>query len=143
MYTVDGIPKASARAFELLHKLETCELPFDGLPENPQHGAIGAVSPDCRHVTIALWNEREHAKDDQDWTVVVNAEEYDRATITRIEPHRGSAFETWQAMGEPRDCDEESLQKLWQASEPVIKDLVPGAELQIRPGTVALLELYR
>ncbi len=143
MYTVDGIPKASARAFELLHGLETCELPLTGLPENPQHGAIGAVSPNGKSVTIALWNLHEHRKEDRDWEV-----EFDfgdskarHVSVRRILPRQGSAFEVWQDMGEPRDCDEEQFKALWNASEPILEDVDVSKPVGVPAGSVALVEI--
>ena len=147
MITADGIPKASARAFELLHRMETKSLAVDGLPGNPRHGCLAAASPDGRRVTLALWNETEHAKPDEPWTVriVPSGDAFSTATLTRITPGNGSAFERWQEMGEPNDLDDAGLAELRAASELRDEPLSRDSEhaLDLAPGTAAFLVLER
>ncbi|MFP4352364.1 MAG: GH39 family glycosyl hydrolase [Puniceicoccaceae bacterium] len=147
MITVDGIPKASARAFELMHHLETGPLAVEGLPENPRHGCLAAASPDGRRVTLALWNEVEHAKPDEPWSLELRPTglPFSQASLTRIAPGQGSPFEKWQEMGEPANLDDAGLAELRAASELRAETLpLPsGTTLEIPPGTAAFLVLER
>ncbi len=72
MCTVDGIPKASARAFELLHRLESGIARVEGAPEGAQRGCIPSISADGSRVTIVLWNQREREGGNDDWRVRVD-----------------------------------------------------------------------
>lgn len=150
LYTKTGIPKPSARAFELLHRMvgwrvvcESSNDPVDGL-------ACLADSGD--RAWVMLWNLVEDP-DRPAYTTRVTvrlrglAEGWWTCRGTSIAPGQCDPFLTWQAMGSPERLTPEQEQALRRASAlpPARRVPVTGDTLSLdMPGyAVVLLELTR
>jgi xylan 1,4-beta-xylosidase len=131
------IPKASFRAFELLHLLGDKRIPVDS--EN----ALATKGKDGR-VVLALWNYAEPGEHvaDRAFSIQLKGIKARKAVVRTVGPGNGSALEAWQAMGSPALPTLAQIQALKKASElaparsvSVSSPIVLGAQ------TLALVEL--
>ena len=120
LYTVDGIPKSAARAFELFHGLEAREVPVRHGAANARRGILASCDPARRKVRAILWNHREEGRAAAAWDAEVDLGRFSavRAETHRIEPGRGSAYEAWKRMGMPANLSVPQRRRLLAASEP-------------------------
>jgi xylan 1,4-beta-xylosidase len=133
------IPKASFRAFELLHKLGDTRI------EVSSENALVTKTKDGT-VVLALWNYAEPGETvpDRSFSIQLNGMKAKQARIEMVGPGKGSALEAWKAMGSPALPTQEQIQALREASElapavtqPASKPIVLGGQ------TLALVELVK
>jgi xylan 1,4-beta-xylosidase len=98
LYTVDGVAKSAARAFEFFRELLPMRHELDGLPESAARGALFTTDAERRSAVVLLWN---HLADENSpavpWQVEIDPGAVGGAEIVRREilPGAGSACETW------------------------------------------------
>lgn len=144
MFSVDGIRKSAARAFEFWHSLEGERLKIEGLPGEAARGAI--ATGDGNKICALLWNHCEPGEKIGPWQVNLKLAggTKGKAEVHWILPGQGSAYEAWLKMGSPANLRATQLKSLQQASKPkktvcrINRDGV--IQLKIHPGTVCLLK---
>jgi xylan 1,4-beta-xylosidase len=165
LYTVDGIAKSAARAFELMHRLLPRQMPLSGLPENPARGALATCDPAREKLAILFWNHSEHIEIDEHGHPIPAKSDHVGTTktglwktrldlgrwrprhghITRILPGAGSAYESWVAMQSPDNLTSAQLRRLQKASLPRVEKMTPRPgtpiDIDVPVGTVALMTL--
>lgn len=151
---IQGIPKASYRAFELLKRLRGERLGVAGL-ENPE-GRRGAVATrENGVIRMLLWNhEPDPAKARDVWQETVqlpwSASPEARVIETVLRAGAGSPYETWKEMGSPHNLTSAELRLLQSHSQPAMR-LLDGAAnagtlslpVALAAGEVLMLEIAR
>jgi xylan 1,4-beta-xylosidase len=140
LFTVDDIPKAAARTFELFARLGDRKLNVTGLPSSKEQGAVASLASNTRECAIVLWN---HAS--VEWKLDLSVvSSVAQARLTSIKPARGSAYEAWLDQGAPGNLKSCQHNQLLQASKPETRAVLAsnsGFKLNITPGTTVLLEV--
>jgi xylan 1,4-beta-xylosidase len=140
LLTVDDIPKATFRAFEFFHRLESHALEVSGQPETAERGAFGSASGDGQRLAILLWNTATLGQ----WPVRLQVPPgYRAGPLEQILPGQGSAYETWIDQGRPLNLSSDTFALLQDASVPAVNSAWSGTELMLPPGTVAFLTFQR
>ena len=119
MYTVDGVAKSAARAFGLWHGLEGDRIGVQGLPTTAARGAFATRHRKSGATGVMLWNHIEPGLKPSPWSITLQMGPSRRrsATVLSIEPQRGSAYETWLALGKPLNLTPAQQQRLEAASQ--------------------------
>jgi xylan 1,4-beta-xylosidase len=117
LMTLHGIPKASYRAFELLHKLGS-EIYDDQFSEGnldvytidkPQAGAIQILA--VNHNSFSQDNFAEQVS-----ITIEGLSSFVKATVERIDNENGNAIASWQALGSPEYISEAERYTMLAAS---------------------------
>jgi xylan 1,4-beta-xylosidase len=108
-----SIPKASFRAFELLHQLGEKRI------DSPQEALITERSDGA--LVIALWNYAEPGEVVAARHVLLKIQgKHGRAksfTVQYVDPQHGSALAAWKAMGSPATPSKAQIEELRAASQ--------------------------
>jgi xylan 1,4-beta-xylosidase len=116
LMTIDGVPKPSYSAFELLRRLGDELLLVDGL-----HDTLDAwVARGRGQLTVMLTHHAlpEHAIADERVVVeLAHCPEPIRATVERIDERHANATRYWRALGEPDWLTPEQVEQLRTASQ--------------------------
>ncbi len=134
-----GIPKASFRVFELLHRLG------EERAASPSENALVTKRPDDSFV-VALWNYAEPGETGSPKTFHIELKNSLAKSfrLQKVAPGSGSSLEAWKNMGSPTDPTQQQIADLIKASE-----LVPAERHQasspitLPPQGLALLEFDR
>lgn len=115
LLNIHGIAKPSYRAFQLLHRLGTDELPVSGTHETIDVWVV------CREheITVVLTNHAlpRHPIDLQQVHIILsNAAAPCSASIARIDEQHANAKRSWEEMGAPEYLSAAALEKLHDAS---------------------------
>ncbi|HRK22621.1 MAG TPA: hypothetical protein PLX06_12470, partial [Fimbriimonadaceae bacterium] len=158
LLTIDGIPKASFRAFEMLAELkgERVEVVSDLHPKAPssfsgenEEGVGVTAFRDGEILRLLLWNDASVA-DPQTWedSILVEADSPQTLTRRQIRKGKGSAYESWIEVGRPHEITPLQKQALLAASEPQTSMLTleptdgkVTISFRLEPGEVALFEV--
>ncbi len=170
LVTIDGIPKASFRAFEMLAQLKGHRLSpsFEGggrgvddasanqcTPRSPtptppsREGRGVAVFRDGEILRLLAWNDASVAEP-QEWSETLQLSLNGPSVATRrlVKAGQGSAFETWVEMGRPQELTPAQLEALQYASQPAcrIEPIEPSSgmakiELRLLPGEIEAIEI--
>ena len=133
------IPKASFRAFELLHKLGDTRIQVDS------DNAL-ATKTKNGEVVLALWNYAEPGETvaERSFTIQVNGMKAKRVRIQIVGPGKGSPLDAWKAMGSPALPTQAQIQALRKASELTPVETQSVGKPIVLPGeTLALVELLK
>ncbi len=147
LYTVDHIPKSSARAFELWEMLRGDRVSIGGLPSSIERHAFATFDQESGDIGILLWNHMEPDIEPIPWEVSISLDIpiHPVAEVKSIVPHRGSAYESWIDMGRPLNLTNGQLSELQRASAFETKDVTSSAEgafhFTIAPGTLTLVQI--
>ena len=131
-----GIPKASFRAFELLHQLGDQRL------DSGADDMVLTKRPDGTLVA-AFWNYAEPGESGNQKTVRLRFKDGRKAKyrMQMVAPGSGSALEDWIRMGKPAFPDREQLSRLMAASQ-----MLPATEhsltdpIHLAPNELALVQ---
>jgi xylan 1,4-beta-xylosidase len=130
-----SIPKASFRAFELLHTLGDRRLPIqseNALVTKSQNG----------HWMIALWNYAEPGDNAVAKTFTLSVKGAKKYSIRSVGPASGSALEAWKKLGSPVSPTPRQIQLLVAASAlPPAQTSPANRPIVLGPQTLAVLEL--
>ena len=132
LLNLQGIPKASYRAFQLLHKL--------GEEMYVKTGAQGTVDVygvrknTCRAVQFLAVNHHSllHDITEEEIQIRLTGASPVKVTIERLDDTHGNALACWQAMGEPEYPDRSQLALLEAAS------YTKEETAQVKDGTISL-----
>ena len=149
LYTVDGIPKSGARAFEFWNALRGERMEVEGAPEGAVRGAFAVRDPETATLRVILWNHQEGkaGRSRAPWKVTLRTEEggAERGRLDSLLPCHGSAYEAWTAMKRPANLSRTQRARLHAASRPKTVSLRAGKEgvwkVSVPPGTAHLLTL--
>ena len=138
LLNVNDIPKASYHAFRLLNQLsgERVACAFDA-DKCSGHGAISAIEGDI--LRMLVWNYRQPESDGKVLTFKFNG--IAQNTVIKgefIQPHNGSAYETWRQLDSPDYLNRKSFDALEAAAIPMTKTLSADDEITLAPGTLAM-----
>lgn len=137
LLTVNDVPKSSFHAFRLLaeHTGEQVGVSVTG--------DVGALATRQGKTTrVLLYHYAEPDTSPSPVAVALSGLPAAKAVRgERVEPHRGSAYETWREMGSPMFTNRAVLDALEAASRPATFTLEPAAELKLTlaPGTIVQL----
>lgn len=137
LITVNDVPKSSYHAFRLLNEHRGQRL--DASVDAPGVGVL--ASRDGDELRVLLYHHQEPDAPPAS-AVTMDLDALPAGTIhgERIEPHHGSAYETWVEMGRPMFVNRGILDALEQASRPATFTLGPGERrLQLAAGTIVQL----
>ena len=134
-----GIPKASFRVFELLHRLGDQRL------ASPSENALVTRRPDGSFV-VALWNYAEPGEQGSPKTFHLSTRNSPLKSFTMqlVAPGSGSSLEAWKAMGSPVSPTQTQILQMIKASE-----LAPAerrsssSAITLAPQSLAVLEFDR
>jgi len=115
LLTLNGIPKPTYRAFELLHNLGTEQLLVDGLHETVDCSVIRNNSA----LTVLLTNHTTPGHSIETERIEVrldNASEPLESHIQRIDAEHANPEFVWQEMGQPEYLTKKDVEQLQQAS---------------------------
>jgi len=142
LMTVNDIPKAAFHAFAFLHEHDRGERVSVRL-DNALDGMGALASRDDETLRLLLYFYLEPGTQDaQAVDVALEGVAGRRATLRRVVPGQGSAFETWQELGRPSLVNRDILDRLEAASVPLEEAVTPtGPSLQLAPGTIAQVEM--
>lgn len=126
LYTIHGLPKASANAFRFLNRMRGSVIATEEPEGAPDRGLLATREQDT--LRILLWNHHPV----QDWDKEATwketlclprpaPESRYSVFIESITPEHGSAYEAFRAIGSPENPDPEELALLKQASEPIVE----------------------
>lgn len=120
LYTVDGVAKSAARAFEMFQALLPYRVHVQNAPESRSRGLLASTDRRRSQLAIVLWNHRESGHHSAPWKATIDLGGFQVSTLERrrILPGRGSAFETWREAGKPMTLTPHALQALQRASRP-------------------------
>lgn len=150
LYTVDGIPKSSARAFELFHHLLDVRVGLGGLPAGKSRGAIGTINGQEDRLSLIFWNHRQ-GRAAKPWITSLDLAGFQASHVVRTEilPGKGSAYETWKSLGKPMNLSPGHRRKLHSASQPKVtrqplpRSKADGFSLEVAAGSCQLVEFIR
>ncbi len=115
LLSLHGVPKPNYRAFELLHRLGTEQLPVSG-----SHDTIDAwVVRKGTGVTVVLTNHalpRQPIAAERVRLALADAPEPRAVTLERIDDEHANAKAAWRAMGSPEYLSDAQVQRLEEAS---------------------------
>ncbi|MGZ4981394.1 MAG: GH39 family glycosyl hydrolase [Methylobacter sp.] len=134
LLNIHGIAKPSYRAYQLLHRLGTEQLPVEG---NHATVDVWVVRGDKEITVLAVNSSLPHhpIADQQVQIRLIHTEPPTAVEISRIDAENANPKRAWLAMGEPDYLSAEQLQQLHVASE-----LKPSAQLWKYAGYVITLE---
>jgi len=147
LYTVDGIAKSAARAFEFWHSLNGQRAQIDGLPATCARGAFATHDVATNQTQVLLWNHLEPGTTGSDWalSLEVKGSAARSAAVLAVVPENGSAYEKWISMGRPLNLSVAQRGALEEASQPLASLVDANAKsvfsLKIAPGTLTKLTL--
>jgi xylan 1,4-beta-xylosidase len=133
------IPKASFRAFELLHKLGDTRIDVNS--EN----ALATRTKDG-HIVVALWNYAEPGESvaAKSFSIRLLGVKASKARVRMVAPGSGSALEAWKAMGSPALPTRDQILALRKASELAPAETVPLSKpIILGSQTLAVLDLVK
>jgi xylan 1,4-beta-xylosidase len=133
------IPKASFRAFELLHTLGDTRI------EVNSENALATKTEDG-HIVIALWNYAEPGENvpPRSFSIHLSGVKAGKARIRMVAPGSGSPLEAWKAMGSPALPTHDQIVALRKASELAPAQSVPlSRPIVLGSQTLAVLELVK
>ncbi len=134
-----GIPKASFRVFELLHRLG------DGRLQTSSENALVTRKANG-NLVVALWNYAEPSEAGTPKTFQLQTA-HTRAKTARMQlvaPGSGSPLEAWEKMGRPALPTLQQIAQLKEASELLPPQTIALNEpLTLGPKTLAVLEIER
>ena len=118
LYTVDGVAKSSARAFELWQGLRGDRIAVRGLPETASRGAFATQDGEGGALGMVLWNHAEPGRRQAPWKVALQLDGPRPTTVTldSVRPGHGSAYEIWVALGRPLNLNPGARRRLEAAS---------------------------
>ncbi len=117
MLTVDGIPKPSFHAFQMLRMLEgRCARVSGELGAGVGAAAFG----DAGCLRAVLWNHIQPDQPSSPQTTSVSAKWEGSALVSvwHVRPGQGSAYEVWRQMGRPQNPTQIQFEVLRNASAP-------------------------
>ena len=120
LLTLDGIPKPSYRAFELLHDLGDRHSLVDGLHETVDCSIIQKESS----VTLLLTNHTTpgHTIETEQLEIRLdNARKPLKASVRRIDEEHANPKRLWLAMGRPEKLSKKDVERLEHASRLVVE----------------------
>ena len=120
LLNLHGIAKPTYRAYELLHRLGTEQLPVDGL-----HSTVDAwIVRGKESVTVLLANSalpRHPIEKQQVQIRLMGAHQPRAASVERIDEEHANAKRLWQEMGEPTYLTAKEVEQL-QAASRLVKE---------------------
>ena len=151
LVTLNGLPKSTFHAFELLNRLgdRRCQTESDA-PLPPGCGWCATRTSET--VQVLLWHQvLPEVPAQKEWKgqlALPVAEAGDSLIVqTRIAAGRGSAWETWMELGQPQDLSPEEMRLLRSHAQPEYRLFsYPGAsgsvlrDFALLPGEVVLFE---
>ena len=120
LLNLQGIPKPTYRAFELLHEIGTEQFLVDGLHETADCSVIGKDSA----LTLLLTNHTTpgHSIETEQIEIMLNnVPEPNEAFIQRIDDEHANPKALWVEMGQPEYLTEPEVERLETASQ-VVKE---------------------
>lgn len=116
LLNIHGIAKPSYRAYQLLHRLGTEQLPVEG---NHATVDVWVVRGDEEVTVLAVNSSLPHhpVADEQVQVRLIHTEPPAAVEISRIDAENANAKNVWLAMGKPDYLSVEQLQQLHGASE--------------------------
>lgn len=146
LQTVHGIPKATYRTFQLLHKLGNVRFP--AIKEQETVGII-ATSHEKNIRAIAYnHNIPDEKIETQKVRIVIENKNIATAEITYVDENNGNAYKAWKNLGSPEYPSPEQMNELYLASKPAVSNLSikncnghAAVEFEMSPHSVAYLEL--
>jgi xylan 1,4-beta-xylosidase len=131
-----GIPKASFRAFELLHQLGNQRIYMDS------SDALVTREGDSGAITIALWNYAEPAQEvpSKFFRLKVTNSTATRYKLRFVDPTHGSALAAWNKMGKPSAPSLAQISRLVAASQlPAVTEHSLTEPVKVDPQGLALV----
>lgn len=146
LLSVNDIRKASFNAFALLNRLGGRGVPCEFPAGSEELGGLAAQEGGTVQVLLHHYIEPDnHMPQALEVEIAgLPVGEYALCGTTAIEPHRGSAFEEWLALGRPEYPSIEILTRLLAASQ--MREETPPPEhrrITLQPGGVYLLRFVR
>lgn len=132
-----GIPKASFRDFQLLHRLGDRRL------ANPSENALVTERADGT-VVVALWNyaEPDEKGSPKTFQLDVTGSQAKHYLMQFVDPGHASAWKAWKDMGSPVSPTLDQIAKLRKASELEPAQMHPLSDpITIQPQGLVVLEL--
>ncbi len=132
-----GIPEASFRDFELLHRLGDRRL------ANPSENALVTERADGT-VVVALWNyaEPDEKGAPKTFQLAVTGSQAKHYLMQLVDPDHASALKAWKDMGSPVSPTLDQIAKLRKASELEPAEMhAIGDPITIQPQGLVVLEL--
>ena len=150
MQTIQGIPKAPYRAFQLLHKLGEEIYTENYANGNVDIYAVKKAACDALQLMVVNHNSPGHPiQDEKIHLCIDHLPTLARATIERIDETHGNSVRRWHELGEPDYPDTATILDLMAASytkaEPIEVKYAEGKaaiDLTIPEMGVALITLY-
>lgn len=141
LMTVNDFPKAAWHAFRFLRETgpEILEASFDEPCE--EHGVLASGGEG--ELRLLVWNYRRPGTAGVPLEFSLPPCCGAGGTIERILPGKGSAYETWIALGKPDFLNKESFDALDRASRVVPETFSGGETVRLMPGSAALLKIRR
>lgn len=115
MLNIHGIPKPMYRAYQLLHRLGTEQLPIKGAHETVDAWAVRGE----KGVPVLLTNHalpRHHVQTEHVRVSLSGGAEPRFATLERIDEEHANPVRLWRAMGAPEYLNSLSVEQLLAAS---------------------------
>lgn len=118
LLNIDGIPKPTYRAFQILHSTGTDRIPV-AISESPTLEVL-AVKKDTEKLTIIAFNHNiplSPIKDEEAMLIVTGITDIKAATLQRVDEEHCNPRKQWIEMGSPEYLRKEQLQQLMEAAE--------------------------
>ncbi len=117
MQTIQGIPKAPYRAFQLLHKLGFEEYDHQYAEGNIDIYAVRKEASSAIQILIVNHNSLEHPIEDETVQIkMTGVQTFAAATIERIDETHGNPVRRWHELGEPDYLTQNQISDLEAAS---------------------------
>jgi xylan 1,4-beta-xylosidase len=132
-----GIPKATFRVFELLHRLVDSRMP------NRSENVLVTKRSDGTLV-VALWNYAEPGEKvaDKTFRLDIKGSSATRYAIQFVDPDHGSGLKAWETMGSPANPKPDQIRELIKASElPALEERPISEPITVAAEGLAVIEL--
>lgn len=118
LFTSNGLPKPSFHAFKWLGRMTGERLAAKPAPDNPACGSV--FIRESGTIRALLWYHPPVENAEGGWSDTIELELPGETLLTRahLRAARGSAFESWQAMGCPPNLTRSQEEALDQAAQP-------------------------
>ena len=150
LVTINGLPKATLRAFEFLNRLRGPVLKTKSDGELPP-GCGWVVTQEGETLRALFWHRIVPEYEQRVWQGRVTlppAKAPSNLIESRIVAGQGSAWEVWKELGTPQTLSPEEMRLLQTASNPGCRLVPPGEtdgnhwNFSLAPGEVYLLERH-
>ncbi len=142
LFTVNDIQKSSFHSFRLLGEHDGEEIDVRSSATAPGFACLASRQGGTTRILLTHYQEPDEPDADA-LTVKLSGLESSRgsAKLELIRPGQGSAYETWQDLGEPMYLNHATLHALEDAAKPALCYIDPTDEITLPPGTIAQLTL--